>query len=256
MFIRNETFYSYRKNYPVITTLTIIHLILFLWINLSYLTGGAIPFGRLILHLGLGNTGAIADGEFWRLITPIFLHEGMRHVLFNSISLILFGPALEKMLGTVKFLTVYLGAGVLANIGTFFLTSPMYSHLGASGAIFGLFGVYLYMVLYRKDLIDAMNAQIISIILILGVVMTFLNPQINILGHLFGLIAGAAVAPPILKNAKPFYMQAGPPVSKGEAAFNPNRWQKRRIFTGRGLARAVGWVFVVLVIIGILSNLF
>ncbi|RSL29638.1 rhomboid family intramembrane serine protease [Salibacterium salarium] len=257
MFIRNETFYSYRKNYPIITGLIVIHVVLFLWVNLSRYTGGLIPFGWTIFQLGVGQTGLIASGEFWRLVTPIFLHEGMSHVLFNSISLILFGPALEKMLGTTKFITVYLASGILANIGTFFLTGPYYSHIGASGAIFGLFGVYLYMVLNRKDLIDSVNAQLISIILVLGVVMTFLNPGINILGHLFGLISGAAIAPLVLFNARPFHMQPRRPASSGGGvAFNPNRWQKRRIFSGKRAARYVGWAFVILVIIGIISRLF
>ncbi|MGY4691216.1 rhomboid family intramembrane serine protease [Salibacterium sp. K-3] len=261
MFIRNETFYSFRKNYPIVTWLTVIHLVLFLWINLSILTGGLIPFGKFILRAGAGNTGAIEYyGEYWRLLTPIFLHQGVQHVMFNSISLILFGPALEKMLGTVKFPAVYFTAGILANVGTFYMTlnNPMYSHIGASGAIFGLFGVYLYMVLYRKDLIDAMNARIITIIVILGVIMTFLTPNINILGHLFGLIAGAALAPPALKNARPFQMmQVRPRVfHDNEVSFNPNRWNKRRFFNGRKAGRFVGWAFVILVIIGILSTLF
>ncbi|RSL29427.1 rhomboid family intramembrane serine protease [Salibacterium salarium] len=256
MFIRNETFYSYRKNYPIITGVIAIHLVLFLWYNLTIFTDGLIPFGRTIFYLGIGNTGFITDGQYWRLITPIFLHQEMSHVLFNSISLILFGPALEKMLGHTKFISTYLTAGILANIGTYFLTGPGYSHLGASGAIFGLFGVYLYMVLNRKDLIDAMNAQLISIILILGVVMTFLNPGINILGHLFGLIAGAALAPLVLWNARPFYVQTRTVPDDRNISFNPDRWRKRRIFSGRRAARFAGWAFVILVILGILSRLF
>ncbi|MFD2705933.1 rhomboid family intramembrane serine protease [Salibacterium lacus] len=258
MFIRNETFYSFRKNYPVITWLTAIHLILFLWINLSRITGGLIPLGEWILQNGAGVTGAIQfNGEYWRLITPIFLHEGTQHVLFNSISLILFGPALERMLGKGKFIVVYLGAGIIANIATTLLTGFSYSHIGASGSIFGLFGVYLYMVLYRKDLIDAMNARIISVIAILGIVMTFLTPNVNILGHLFGLIAGAALAPAFLKNARPFtVMEVHRRVPDDEIGFNPDRWKKRRILNGRKASRIVGWIFVALVIIGIISSLF
>ncbi|SFL50389.1 rhomboid family intramembrane serine protease [Salibacterium qingdaonense] len=259
MFIRNETFYSFRKNYPVITCLTAIHLILFLWINLSIITGGLIPFGGWILQNGAGSTGAIRfNGEYWRLFTPIFLHRGIEHVLFNSISLILFGPALERMLGKVKFISVYLSTGIIANIATTLLTGFSYSHIGASGAIFGLFGIYLYMVLYRKDLIDAMNARIIMVITVLGVVMTFLSPNINVLGHLFGLIAGAALAPPFLIKARPFnVMQVRRRVpGDNEVGFNPDRWKKRRILNGRKASRILGWIFAALVIIGILSTLF
>ncbi|WP_158738588.1 rhomboid family intramembrane serine protease [Alteribacillus sp. YIM 98480] len=256
MFIRNETFYSFRKNYPIISGLIVIHFLLFLWINLSLWTNGLIPLGRTVLQWGVGNNGAVAAGEYWRLITPIFLHQGTGHVLFNSFSLILFGPALEKMLGKPKFITVYLATGILANIATFLLTGPFYTHLGASGAIFGLFGVYLYMVINRKDLIDAANAQIITVILVIGVIMTFINPGINIIAHLFGLIAGAVIAPLFLKKARPFYMHTFEPAKNGEVTFNPNRWRKRRIMPTRTIFRFIGWIFLFLVIAGIISRLF
>ncbi|MFB5663951.1 rhomboid family intramembrane serine protease [Alteribacillus sp. HJP-4] len=206
MFIRNESFSSFKRNYPVITTLIVINVILFLWINLSLWTGGLFPLGLEIRQLGIGINGAIAEGQYWRLLTPVFLHQGTGHILFNSVSLILFAPALEKMIGSLKFLAVYLLTGFLANVATFLLiANPAYSHLGASGAIFGVFGVYLYMVINRKELIDAMNTQIIMIIIVIGVVSTFINPGINILGHLFGLISGAAIAPLFLRKAKSFY---------------------------------------------------
>ncbi|WP_240377427.1 rhomboid family intramembrane serine protease [Bacillus piscicola] len=253
MFIRNETFYSFRKNYPIITTLVFIHLVLFLWINLSRWSGGLVPFGSFLLEAGIGNNNAVAHGQYWRLLTPIFLHIGAAHVLFNSFSLILFGPALERMLGKVKFIIIYAGTGVLANIATFLLTGPYYTHLGASGAIFGLFGVYLYMIVFRKDLIDAANAQIITVILILGVVMTFLNPGINISAHIFGLISGALLAPLFVKNAVPFHITA--PARDRGVSFDPNRWKKRRYLSSQRVLRLIGWAFLLLVIIGILSRL-
>lgn len=252
MFIRNETFSSFIRNYPIITTIVVIHFILFLWINATLFTNGLFPFGDKILMYGVGQTGQIEAGEYWRLVTPIFLHQGTGHVLFNSISLILFGPALERMLGKGKFLLAYVAIGTLANIATTILTGTFYTHLGASGAIFGLFGIYLYMVWKRKDLIDWASAQMITVILVLGVVMTFIRPNINIAAHIFGLLFGFLFASPLLRHARPFY--AIP--NDNEIRFQPNRWKRRRFFLSEKLFRWIGWVFIMLVIIGILSRLF
>ncbi|MEB1805771.1 MAG: rhomboid family intramembrane serine protease [Bacillaceae bacterium] len=244
MFIRNESFYSFRRNYPVITVIVAIHLILFVWMNF-------LPFGYLVRNIGIGFNPAVAQGEYWRLITPIFMHLGVGHVLFNSFSLVLFGPALEKMLGKVKFISIYLLAGIIANVATFYLGGLSYPpHLGASGAIFGLFGVYLYMVLNRKDLIDQANSQIVMTILIIGLVMTFVNTNINILAHLFGLIGGAALAPIFLANARPFYAYRHVH-DPDEVSFNPNRWRKRRL-NGATFQKALWIGFGILVVIGIL----
>src|SRR5699024_10307837 len=103
-----------------------------------------LPFamGDVVFEQLVGVNILVAHGEVWRLVTPIFLHKGFTHLLFNSFSLVLFGPGLERILGKGRFLLVYLSAGVFANIATFFIQPPTYIHLGASGAIFGIFGYY------------------------------------------------------------------------------------------------------------------
>ncbi|WP_088105716.1 rhomboid family intramembrane serine protease [Halalkalibacter urbisdiaboli] len=249
MFIRNESFYSFRKNYPVITVLVAIHFILFLWMNL-------LPGGRFIAEIGIGYNLAVAYyGEYWRLVTPIFMHLGLGHVLFNSFSLVIFGPGLEKMLGKVKFLTLYLFAGIIANIATFYLGGLSYpQHLGASGAIFGLFGAYVYIVLNRKNLIDRANSQLVMTILIIGLVMTFVNSNINILAHLFGLIGGAALAPILLTGVRSFsmYQHVHEPQS---VSFNPNRWARHR--KNKKLLVKSAWIlFIIFVLFGLGSRLF
>lgn len=256
MFIRNETFSSFIRNYPTVTTIVIIHLVLFLWYNATLFTHGLIPFGDLIFLFGVGQTGHIIAGEYWRLLTPIFLHISTWHVIFNSFSLVLFGPALERMLGKGKFIFSYVTIGVLANVVTTILTGPHYTHLGASGAIFGLFGIYLFMVWKRKDLIDAASAQIVVVILILGVVMTFIRPNINITAHIFGLLFGFLLAFPLLKNARPFYViPTDIHHNDREIQFRPRRLKRTRLFSIEKLARFIGWLFIIFVVIGILSRI-
>lgn len=203
MFLRTERsikqFYSY---YPVVSILVIINIVLWLMTDLLRL-----KIGYTIYDFGIGHNLSIhLYGEYWRLITPIFLHAGLGHLIFNCFALVIFGPALERMIGKIKFIIVYLIMGIGGNIGTFLIdpTSPI-PHLGASGAIYGLFGIYMFMVLFRKDLIDPVNAQIVKTIFIIGLIMTFLTPNVNIAAHLFGFISGFALGPITLKNASYYH---------------------------------------------------
>lgn len=198
MFIRTENFQTYVHSYPIVTTIIALHFLL--WIITTF-----IPGGHTLLNLGVGSNYDVSMGEYWRILTPIFLHGSFGHVLFNSFSLVLFGPALEVMLGKFKFILIYLIGGMIANIGTFYVAPINYIHLGSSSAIFALFGIYLYMVIYRKDLIDRMNSQVIISLLVIGFAMTIFKSNINIYAHIFGLIGGAALAPIVLKNASRYY---------------------------------------------------
>ncbi|MCM3719391.1 rhomboid family intramembrane serine protease [Fictibacillus phosphorivorans] len=193
MFIRDESFQTFIRRYPIITFLTAIHIIVFLLINFT-------PFRTALYHLMVGSNYYIVAGEYWRLFTPIITHEAVGHLVFNSFSLLLFGPALEQLLGKVRFVIGYVGAGLIANIATLLMLPLSYAHIGASGSIFGLFGIYVYMLYSRKHYMDRANTQILLIVLAISLVSTFLNERINVLGHLFGLIGGAALAPIILAS--------------------------------------------------------
>ncbi|UOQ44354.1 rhomboid family intramembrane serine protease [Halobacillus salinarum] len=252
MFVRTESFKEFIRFYPIVSALVIIHFVL--WLLISVLHFG---FAVQLYQQGLGVNLLISQGEYWRLITPVFLHAGFAHALFNSFSLVLFGPALEQMLGKTKFILLYLFAGFAGNLGTYIASPESYTaHLGASGAIFGLFGVYIFMVFFRKHLIDQANAQIITVIFILGAVMTFLQANINVLGHIFGFLGGLAAAPIVLRNVQGFSLSQirSRSSSPGGFSFNPNRHSRRN----RSLKTAGRYLFwgliIFLVAIYVFSN--
>jgi membrane associated rhomboid family serine protease len=132
----------------------------------------------------------VVQGEIWRLITPIFMHSGFTHMLFNSFSLVLFGPALERIVGKRRFILLYVLTGLLANVATLILMPLTYTHVGSSGAIYGLFGFYAAMIFFKQQILSKENSQVILTITAIGVIMTFFQPNINITAHLFGLLAG------------------------------------------------------------------
>lgn len=188
MFVRTENFQTFVRLYPIVTVITAIHLLVFLLLNIG-------PQADFLYYYFVGSNFYISQGEYWRLFTPIITHVGLTHVLFNSFSLVIFGPALERILGKGKFLIGYLGAGIAADIATYLLLPLNYTHIGASGAIFGLFGIYLYILFACKEYLGRDNKQILIVVLVFSLISTFTSTGINILGHLFGLIAGAALAP-------------------------------------------------------------
>lgn len=255
MFIRNErSIKDFMRFYPLVSSLVIIYFGLWAWIDLLHL-----PFSEHLRLLGIGQNYAVSEGQYWRILTATFLHANFTHVLFNSFSLILFGPALEQMLGKFKFIFIYFGAGIIGNIATYVVDPTSFQlHLGASGAIYGLFGVYLFIVLFKKHLIDQQNSQIVSIIFIAGVVMTFIQPNINIYAHIFGAVGGFLLTPIVLTDrVLPFSMDRNNRKHRvvpdaREVVFDPNRWQKKKRI--RFNPKIIWTILIILVLLGLFSN--
>jgi rhomboid protease GluP len=251
LFRRTENFKEYLYAYPVISSIVAINLLL--WIITGLFSN---PLGNSIYQWGAGVNLLISYGEYWRLFTPVFLHApgSISHVLFNCFSLVIFGPALEQMLGKLRFILIYLLTGIVGNAVTYVLDPYSFvSHIGASGAIYGLFGIYLFMVLFRKHLIDAANAQLIVIIFIVGIILSLFSANINLTAHLAGAVAGFVLAPLFLLKAQPFsiYRNKRPKEREGDTGFDPNRWKKRP-YGRRTNKKLILWIIIaVLVLIGI-----
>ncbi|MBW9234600.1 rhomboid family intramembrane serine protease, partial [Leptospira santarosai] len=126
--------------------------------------------GTMLFNYGAGVNYLISDGQWWRFITPMFLHAGFLHLLFNMFSLYLFGPELEKLAGKVRFLTIYFMAGLFGTVATFLLQDATYIHVGASGAIYGLLGAFGALVYYARKTLPQLR-QIILPIIVISIIM-------------------------------------------------------------------------------------
>jgi membrane associated rhomboid family serine protease len=144
--------------------------------------------GPALLQLG-GEIVGVATGEYYRLITAAFLHAGVLHLAFNMFALATVGPPLEAALGRLRFAALYLLSALGGSVTAFVLAPERVLGVGASGAIFGLFGAY-YVVVRRLG----GNTSSIAILLGINLVITFTVPFIDWRAHVGGLVTGAAVA--------------------------------------------------------------
>ncbi|MFJ5260686.1 rhomboid family intramembrane serine protease [Streptomyces sp. NPDC088387] len=135
------------------------------------------------------TTEGVADGEWYRLVTSMFAHEAIWHIAFNMLSLWWLGGPLEAALGRVRYFTLYMVSGLAGSALTYLLASPSSASLGASGAIFGLFGATA--VLMRRLNYDM---RPVLALLAINLIFTF-SPGFNIAwqAHIGGLVAGVVV---------------------------------------------------------------
>lgn len=160
--------------------------------------------GVFILELAGGLTGRtlvrygamispLPRAQWWRMITAMFVHVSLLHVLFNMFALILFSGTIEMRYGKLRFLGLYVGAGALGSAMSLAYTGAGLS-AGASGAVFGIMGAFLAIAVRHRSS-AAMRGQMQSWILLIGLNLLFSisYPNVDLHAHLGGLIGGFVI---------------------------------------------------------------
>lgn len=203
IFLRYESFSEYIKRYPITSVMITLNLVMYV---MMVLDGGSkdhftmIKFGALYDLNGFNGYGS-GRGEWWRYFASIFLHFDLKHLLFNSFALFIFAPPIERLLGSMKYAVFFLGSGFLGNVLSEMIHAvnddPMniYVSAGASGAVYGVYGAFLYLILFHRHVIDEPSRKTIQTILIVGMIYSIISPyigggNIGIFAHLGGLIGG------------------------------------------------------------------
>lgn len=150
-----------------------------------------------LMAFGVKSNAEIAQGQWWRFVTPIFIHIGLLHLLFNSYALWIVGPQVEKLYGGARFVLLYMLTGIAGVYGSYSY-HPNTISAGASGAIFGLFGVLLVFGLRYRNSIPpffkrAVGTGVLPVIVI-NLIIGFTIPMIDNSAHIGGLLAGAVLA--------------------------------------------------------------
>ncbi|PSJ28683.1 rhomboid family intramembrane serine protease [Streptosporangium nondiastaticum] len=175
---------------PRLVTKVLLAVNVALWIAVMATGDGLIDemelFGRAVLA---GEPQGVAEGQWYRLVTAVFLHQAPMHIAFNMLSLWWIGPPLEAALGRARYLALYLLSGLGGSALTFVVADPRQPSLGASGAIFGLLGATA--VIMRRLNYDM---RPVAALLVLNLIFTFTWHNIAWEAHIGGLVVGAAVA--------------------------------------------------------------
>lgn len=146
-----------------------------------------------LIECGANVGSLVKSGEVYRLISYMFLHAGIIHIFFNMYSLYIVGPQVENFFGKWKFLLIYIISGITGGLLSIALNGEIIS-VGASGAIFGLFGALLYFGYnYRGYIGSIIKSQILPIV-IYNLLLGFFISGIDMWGHVGGLIGGIITA--------------------------------------------------------------
>jgi membrane associated rhomboid family serine protease len=170
---------------PATIALIAINVIAFL-AEIGSGSGGFDASGSVIEDFAV-NGPAVADGEWYRIVTGAFLHGGLFHIAFNMYALYILGQLLEPAFGTFRFLALYFASLFAGSLGVIVM-EPNTLAVGASGAVFGLFAAAF--VIARGRRLDAIAMQLGGLLLI-NLLITFTVPNIAIGAHLFGAAGGA-----------------------------------------------------------------
>ena len=138
----------------------------------------------------------LEDGEYYRLLTAMFMHFGIRHIMNNMLVLFVIGDNLERALGHVKYLIFYLLCGIGSNWVSMMAhsTDTMTVSAGASGAIFGVVGGLLYVVTANKGRLEDLSTRQLVIMIFFSLYLGYTSTGVDNTAHLSGLVIGIVLA--------------------------------------------------------------
>lgn len=169
-----------KKDQPIVTySIILLNIIVFMLSLLDY---------NMIINCFANYYINVKNGEIYRLLTACFVHANFLHIFFNMYALYYIGPMVEKYYGKLKYLLIYLGSGIMGSLFSVVLSNNV--SIGASGAIFGLFGSMLYFGYKYRATLDGFVRSGIIPVLFINLILGFIVPNIDVYGHIGGLVGG------------------------------------------------------------------
>ena len=195
-----DTFKEHKITYTLIA-INILFYILSIFLSKSIID---IDMEVLVKQGALFGPIVVLGGEWWRLFTAMFLHGGMTHLLMNMFSLYLIGRGAEQYFNAQSYLSIYLFSGLLGALASLYM-HPASVGIGASGAIFGIFGAMAgFFLAHREQIGEHTKAFMKEFAIIIGInlVIGFSIPSVDVSAHAGGLMVGFVGGYIISKNPK------------------------------------------------------
>ena len=183
----------YRKKAPCTVALIVVNVAVFIFLSF----GGMTEDAYYMLQNGAMYLPLLQQGEYYRLITSIFLHFGFSHLVNNMLMLGVMGWQLELVVGKIKFLIIYFAAGIGGNMLSALVemrTGDFAVSAGASGAIFGIIGALLYFAVRNPGQIGNVSGQGILVMIALTLYYGFTSSGVDNFAHIGGLAVGFVLA--------------------------------------------------------------
>ena len=183
----------YRKKAPCTVAMIVVNVAVFIFLSF----GGMTEDAYYMLQNGAMYLPLLQQGEYYRLITSIFLHFGFSHLVNNMLMLGVMGWQLELVVGKIKFLIIYFAAGIGGNMLSALVemrTGDFAVSAGASGAIFGIIGALLYIAVRNHGQIGNVSGQGILVMIALTLYYGFTSSGVDNFAHIGGLAVGFVLA--------------------------------------------------------------
>ncbi|WP_294958435.1 rhomboid family intramembrane serine protease [Sulfurovum sp.] len=202
-----KEFSRYRITYTIIAVNSVIYLF-------SALLSGSIADMNMQVLVDMGalyGPLTVLRGEWWRLFTAMFLHGGMTHILMNMVSLYIIGRGMEMYFDTKSYLAVYFFSGLIGGLASLYV-HPESVGIGASGAIFGVFGALAgFFIAHRKHLGEHTRTFMkeFTVIVLLNLMIGFSMASVDVSAHIGGLTVGFIGGFMLSKNPKFIWLYSG-----------------------------------------------
>ena len=172
---------------PIVTYIIIV-------LNLMVFLYGMLHSNDELINIFGNNYELVQKGQFYRLLTCMFVHGSIMHLLLNMYALYTIGPVVERYYGKSKYIFIYLVSGLLGSVFSSVFMSAGSISIGASGAIFGLLGSICYFTYYYRATLQGILRESIVPVIVINLIIGFMLPSVDLVAHIGGLLGGILVS--------------------------------------------------------------